>query len=135
MLCSVVQSAKGQLIISGQDATNFNIYGKWQSLNNTDKVLEFNKDSTYIAYIKGEVQLELHYQVTGRKDGLIEIDLLFGDDDLEPGKMTIQIVNSDRTRIYVWKHGDVLDLADEYHRTNDFESMHKFVKKIMQQKK
>ena len=134
MLCLVVQSAKGQLIISGQDAINYEVCAKWQSLNDIDKVLEFNKDGTYIAYSKGEPQLELQYEVTSRENGLIQIDLFFSEDDFEPGKMTIQIVNSDRIRIYVWKHGDVLDLADEYHRTDDFESMNKYLKKIIKQK-
>ena len=111
----VIQSAKGQLIISGKDATNYNICDKWQSLNDFDKVLEFKKDGTYKAYTKGESQIELQYEVKARAYGLIEIDILFGEGDVNPGKVTIQIVNSDRIRMYVWKHGDVLDLADEYY--------------------
>ena len=135
MFCLVLQSAKGQLIITGQDATTYSICNKWQSLNDIDKVLEFRKDGTYIAYIKGEAQIELQYEVKARADGLIELDILFGEGDVNPGKVTIQIVNSDRIRMYVWKHGDVLDLADEYYRTDDFDSMNKFLREIIKQKK
>jgi len=135
MFCLVIQSAKGQLIISDQDATNYNICNKWQSLNDIDKVLEFKQDGTYLAYSKGEAQIELLYEVKARMDGLIELDILFGEGDVNPGKVTIQVVNSDRIRIYVWKHGDVLDLADEYYRTDDFDSMNRFLKEIIKQKK
>jgi hypothetical protein len=135
MFCLFIQPAKGQLIISGQDASNYSICDKWQSLNDIDKVLEFKKNGAYIAYNKGEAQIELQYEVKGRADGLIEIDILFGEGDVNPGKVTIQIVNPDRIRIYVWKHGDVLDLADEYYRTNDFDSMNKFLKEIIKQNK
>ena len=131
----IIQSANGQLIISGQDATNYNICSKRQSLNDIDNVLEFKKDGTYIAYIKGEAQIKLQYEVKERVNGLIELDILFNENDVNPGKVTIQIVNSDRIRMYLWKHGDVLDLADEYYRTDDFDSMNKFLKEIIRQKK
>ena len=130
LLYIAVQPVMGQLIIEGQNATDYDICTKWQSLNNFDKVLEFNKEGIYKAYTKGESQIDLHYEIIARENGLIDIDLLFGVEDAEPGKVTIQIVDSDRIRIYVWKHGDVLDLADEYHRTNDFDSMNKYLKKI-----
>lgn len=133
ILCLVIQSANGQLFITGQNAENYEVCDKWQSLNDFDKVIEFKKDGTYIPYSKGEPQIQLQYEVTTRQDGLIEIDLFFGEDDTEPGKMTIQIVDSTRIRLYVWKHTDVLDLADEYHRTEDFSSMNKYLKKIRKQ--
>lgn len=135
MFSLVIQPVNGQLILPGQDATNYSICNKWQSLNYIDNVLEFKKDGTYIAYVKGEAQIELQYEVKARADGLIEIDILIGEDDINPGKVTIQIVNSDRIRMYVWKHGDVLDLADEYYRAHDFDSMNKFLKEIIKQKK
>lgn len=133
MLSMVVPSAKGQLFISDEDAARYDIYDKWQSLNLIDNVIEFKRDGTYIAYSKGEPQIELQYKVIAREHGVIEIDILSSEDDLEPGKVTIQVINSKRIRMYVWKHGDVLDLADEYHRTDDFDSMNEFLRQIIKQ--
>jgi len=133
MLSMVVQSAKGQLFISDQNAAHYAIYDKWQSLNLVDNVIEFKMDGSYIAYSKGVPQIELQYKVVAREHGLIEIDILSGEDDPEPGKVTIQVINPERIRIYVWKHGDVLDVADEYHRTDDFDSMNAFLRKIIKQ--
>jgi hypothetical protein len=92
---------KGQLFISSQDAKNYEVCAKWQSLNDFDNVIEFYSDGSYIAYIKGEPKIELQYEVISREDGLIEIDLFFGKDP-KPSKMTIQIVNSDRIRMCIF---------------------------------
>jgi hypothetical protein len=135
LLLTLMNRGHCQLIIENQSASDYNFECKWQSLNNSALVLEFTGDGKYRSYIKGEISLEFEYQETSRGQGLIEIDLIFEDDIENPGKITIQIINKDRIRIFVWKHGDVLDLADEYHRTEDFESMSKHLKKIIKENK
>ncbi|MEL7124002.1 MAG: hypothetical protein AAFO07_31480 [Bacteroidota bacterium] len=42
--------------------------------------------------------------------------------DKEFLKGKIEIVNPDRIRVYFYKHSNILDVADEYHRTDDFVS-------------
>lgn len=42
----------------------------------------------------------------------------------------IEIVDTDRIRIYWHKHHDILDLADEFHRTVELESLNAILRKI-----
>ena len=56
---------------------------------------------------------------------------LDGEDFFFKGR--IEIINNDRIRIYLLKHHDILDLADEYHRTNDFSSYQTILSGIVEE--
>jgi len=46
-------------------------------------------------------------------------------------KAKIEIVKPDRIRIYFLKHHGILDIADEYQRTNDYCSYQAIMKSIL----
>jgi hypothetical protein len=50
---------------------------------------------------------------------------------LEFYKGRIEIVDKNRIRIYFHKHHDILDVADEYYRTDGFNNLSKIMKKIL----
>jgi hypothetical protein len=126
----------GQLIVTGQDAIGYNLYSKWQSLNDDNLVVEFTKEGKFIVYRDQEKFIEFSFEEVRTPSGLIEIELSLEGDITDPAKSTVQIVNSDRIRIFHWKHGDVLDdAADEYFRTNDLNSFRKLIKRVIEENK
>lgn len=54
-----------------------------------------------------------------------------GDQLFFKGK--IEYVNQDRMRIYLYQHHDILDIADEYHRAQDFDSYTAIMENMLKQ--
>jgi hypothetical protein len=54
-----------------------------------------------------------------------------GETEFTRGK--IEVVHPDRVRIYFFKHHDILDVADEYQKANDFKSYALIMDKILQE--
>ena len=137
--------AYSQLIIEDQDVSTFELEGKWQSLNNRETVIEFLSEGVYITYSHGEVFFKFTYKVEELEDGLFTLEINTPDLDArdetfkgattEPQRATIQIVNQDRIRIYYWKHKEILDIADEYSRTDDLNSFKKLIKRAIEETK
>jgi hypothetical protein len=134
-LCLVSAETYCQLIIEGEDVANFDLYSKWQSLNNSNLVVEFTKSNQYVVFGDREQVFSLQFQIDREENGLFEISLYVDDADTEPGKVTIQIVNENRIRIYSWKHKTVLDTADEYYRTEDLNSFPSLIKRAINENK
>jgi hypothetical protein len=113
------------------------LIGMWQSLNNANSVLEFTKDNKYILYINGNSFYapankngELNYSIIKQENNWIEFQTRDGNEIVFNGK--VEIVDNERIRVYIYKHHNILDVADEYYRTQDFDSFDKIMKKIME---
>jgi hypothetical protein len=70
----------------------------------------------------------LTFKVEPIKENWFKLTVLDGEHIFMIGK--IEKVNKDRIRIYYFKHHGILDLADEYHRTNDYSSFYSIMERI-----
>lgn len=123
--------AYSQLIIEGANTEGYDLYSKWQSLNNDNLVIEFDTSGNYITYRDYEEFFRFQFQIDSVKNGIFNISHFVDEFDQKPGQSTIQIVDDNRIRVYHWKHGNVLDIADEYYRTEDLTSFRKLIKRVM----
>ena len=106
---------------------DFQFEGKWQSLNDPHTVIEFTPDQKIILY-RDSISFwsmatkygELNFKVSNESDHWYTFDALDGDEIFFKGR--IETVEGGRIRIYYLKHHHILDLSDEYSRTNDFHS-------------
>jgi hypothetical protein len=110
------------------------IVGMWQSLNGYT-VLEFT-DNNVDLFRDGKPFWSIAAKEGKLNYTLKEIDKDWYQLRIMDGKKhfvncKIEIVNKDRIRVYYFKHHGILDLADEYHRTKDFDSFKQIMKKIM----
>ncbi len=124
------------IFLSCHQEEKFNFYGKWQSLNEAGFIIEIDKNDRYDLYRKGKSMLE------GLDVDELKIDIIrktenwyrFKIEDLptkkEFSKGRIEIVSKNRIRIYFHKHHDILDVADEFHRTKDLTSYEQIINKI-----
>jgi hypothetical protein len=110
--------------------------GKWQSLNDYSALIEFTKEKKIILFKNEElfwVQAtkygELNYEISKQSDDWYKLVTLDGTDEFYKGR--IEIVDKNRIRIYFHKHHDILDVADEYYRTDGFNNLSKIMKKIL----
>ena len=115
---------------------DYQFTGKWQSLNDSMSVIEFTKNNKIILYRDGKsfwVQAamhgELNYEISKQDDSWYRFVAFDGKEEFLHGR--IEIVDNNRIRIYFHKHHDILDLADEYHKTTDFNSFSKIMREIM----
>ncbi len=118
----------------------FNFYGKWQSLNDRGLVYEINENGNYTLFRDGA---SLYAQVEGTGQLKIKIreenqrwySFKIADETSrkEFTKGRIEIVNEDQIRIYFHKHHDILDVADEFHRTENLTSFEAIMSKILQE--
>jgi hypothetical protein len=132
VLISLVSiAAYSQLIIEGAKTEGYNLYSKWQSLNDGNLVIEFDTSGNFITYRDQEEFIRFQFQIDSVKNGVFNISHVIDEFDQKPGISTIQIVNDNRIRVYHWKHGNVLGIADEYYRTEDLTSFRKLIKRVM----
>ena len=119
---------------SGQSQYKFE--GKWQSLNESETVIEFTANKELILYRGGKSfwsqatkNGELKYEITNSQNKWYDFKAFDGGDLFTQGR--IEIVDDNRVRIYFHKHHNILDLADEYYRTDDFNSYQTIMEKIL----
>lgn len=120
-------------------ADKYMFEGKWQSLNSPETVIEFTPERELILYrnkmsVWGSATKhgELTYKFTSSQGAWYHFDLLDGDEFFVSGR--IETVDENRIRMYFHKHHNILDLADEYFRTTDFESFKPIMDKILEVK-
>jgi len=115
------------LFLCCKKENDFKFEGKWQSLNDPRSVIEFTPDQKIILY-RDSVSFwsmasqhgELTCKINQESGHWYTFDALDGDEIFFKGR--IETVEGGRIRIYYLKHRHILDLADEYSRTNDFHS-------------
>ena len=113
---------------------DIDLVGMWQSLNDPT-IIEFTADNVEL-YRNGKPfwslatnEGKLNYTLKELRRDWYQLGIMDGKENFI--KCKIEIVNRDRIRIYYFKHHDILDLADEYHRTKDFNSFDQIMKKIL----
>ena len=104
------------------------LYGFWQSLNNRNQVLAFKSDGSFKNYVN-ETDLyseldewnTLHYKVYQVIDAK-RIELLFFDHITKKEYMRAEVhrVDDNRIRVLFLKHHHILDIADEFYKTDGF---------------
>ncbi len=121
-----------------QRLDSYNLVGKWQSLNDPESVIEFTLNKEIVLYKKGQSiwsqatkNGELKYEFSNDQRNWFAFEAFDGKDLFMKGR--IEIVDKKRIRIYFHKHHDILDMADEYYRTNDFESFPSIMKDILKE--
>jgi len=109
--------------------------GKWQSLNDYSALVEFTADKKIILYkneqsfwVQATKYGELNYEISKQSEEWYKLVMLDGTDEFYKGR--IEIVDKNRIRIYIHKHHDILDTADEYYRTDGFNNLSKIMKKL-----
>ena len=116
----------------------FNFYGKWQSLNDKTTVVEIDKNNNYFLFRNGKSfyddligygNLKINIKAEGGNWSSFKIISQENGKTFLTGKF--EIVNNDRIRIYFYKHHQILDKADEFHRTDDFSSFDKIMDEII----
>jgi len=118
-------------ILSCKNKVNFDdrsIYGIWQSLNNKSSVVEFKENKDYNLYIdkesfynKVEGYNQLKYKIVKINSfNNIEIETFNKNDSIFFSRIELQIIDKNRIRLYYLKHNHILDVADEYYRTDGF---------------
>ncbi|MCU4165405.1 hypothetical protein [Carboxylicivirga caseinilyticus] len=119
-----------------QKSVPFKFIGIWQSLNEYN-AYKFTADSVDF-YLEGEPfwskaakSGSLSYTINQKDNLWYDLRIMDGEELFVNGK--IEVVNSDRIRIYLYKHHNILDLADEYIRAEDFDSFRKIMNKILKE--
>lgn len=122
--------------MSCSNQSQYKFEGKWQSLNDPETVIEFTGNTELILYRGGKSfwgqatkNGELRYEITKSKNLWFDFEAFDGADIFTKGR--IEIVDDERVRIYFHKHHNILDLADEYYRTDDFNSYQTIMEKIL----
>lgn len=125
-------------IFNCRQQPEYSVEGKWQSLNDPSTVIEFMPDGKIDLYKSGTsfwgqvMPLgELEYFLKRVDQDWLDIIILKGKENFTNGR--VEIVTPERIRIYFHKHHDILDLADEYHRTEDFTSYQDIMNKVLEQ--
>lgn len=132
-----VQIFIASLFSSCDTADKFAFNDKWQSLNDRNFVIEITDSNNYIVYRNGDILFD---ELSGFDD--LEISIIHRENDwfdftiVDRNSMEaftngrIERKTNDRIRVYFHKHHDILDLADEFHRTNDLVSFDSIMKEI-----
>ena len=126
------------ILTSCTQKKKFDFHGKWQSLNENGFVIDIKGNDNYTLYRDGR---SMFSNVGDFKQLKIKIEeenspwyrfKIFGENNQEEfGNGRMEIVNPERIRIYFHKHHDILDLADEFHRTENLISFDSIMGKIM----
>jgi len=118
----------------------FNFYGKWQSLNDKGLVYEINKNGDYTLFRDGASffanltdvgQLKIKIREQNQRWYSFKVADEISRKEFTKGR--IEIVHEDRIRIYFHKHHDILDEADEFHRTENLTNFEAIMSKIQQE--
>jgi hypothetical protein len=125
------------LVISCRSDETFDFVGKWQSLN-AQGGIEINDQLQIDLFIDGlpfwslaAKHPPLKFEVISQKGNWLSFHVMDGEELFMKGK--IERVSKDRVRFYFFKHHDILDIADEYHRANDFNSYTSIMEDILKQ--
>ncbi len=126
------------LLMSCSNQSQYNLTGKWQSLNESETVIEFTGNKELILYRGGKSfwsqatkNGELKYEIKNVQNKWFDFEAFDGTELFTKGR--IEIVDDNRVRIYFHKHHNILDLADEYYRTDDFNSYQTIMEKILKE--
>jgi len=126
------------LLIGCWSQSHYKLEGKWQSLNESETVIAFTSHKEIILYRGGKSfwgQItkngEMKYEITNSHNEWMDFAAFDGDELFTKGR--IEIVDDKRIRIYLHKHHNILDLADEYYRTDDFKSYQTIMEKILEE--
>lgn len=123
------------LPVKESNGKDYDFISKWQSLNDQNSLIEFT-DSTYNLYKNQELFLEFDYSIIHKEGDWYDLKLTMRDID-NPGDpiiASIQIVTQKRIRIYFFKHHEILDVADEYYRTDSLDNFENIMKTILKEK-
>jgi hypothetical protein len=109
------------LLLIGCNHSHYDFNGKWQSLNDPDVLIEF-QDNT-VSLLTAQQPLWnavsqsgfLRYELQSERPNWYHLQVFDNDALFVHGK--IEVVNDFRIRVYLYKHHDILDVADEFHRT------------------
>ncbi len=126
------------LVLGCSNQSQYNFTGKWQSLNESETVIEFTGNNEIILYRGGKSLWsqatkngELKYKITNSQDNWFDFEAVDGSEIFTKGR--IEVVDDKRVRIYFHKHHNILDLADEYYRTDGFNSYHTIMETILKE--
>jgi hypothetical protein len=115
---------------------NSEIVGLYQSLNDPSRALEFTKSGYYIIYINGNPLIQeiadsskLKY-FYNKSRSQFNLDIFGEKNNLLVVKANLEVVDKNRIRVYIYKHHDILDVADEFYRTDGFNNFEKIIKDL-----
>jgi len=121
-----------------ENSDDFKFQGMWQSLNDQASVIEFSGEGKIILLRNGvsfwaqtTMHGELNYCITKQEGEWYKFVTKDGDQVCFNGR--IEIVNRDRIRIYIHKHHNILDIADEYQRTDYLNNFSTIMNEILRQ--
>jgi len=123
-------------LVSGCNNNQDFIYGKWQSLNNSEKVIEFTEKGEYILYDHREpvfsendkIGKVLFEYMPSKKHYNLR---LFGEKSNKTiQKAHIEVVDENRIRVFYFKHLNILDVADEFYRTDNLTDGDKIINRL-----
>lgn len=125
------------IFLSCDKENEFNFYGKWQSLNESGFIIEIDENDKYTLYRNGNSFFEdlsdfeeLKIRILNKNGNWRTFKIEDSKTKKEFSKGRIEIVNKDRVRIYFHKHHNILDLADEFHRTENLTSFEEIMGEI-----
>lgn len=96
-------------------------------LNLQKKIILFKNEESFWA--QATLHGELNFNISKQSSDWYRFGALDGDDVFINGR--IEIVDKNRIRIYFYKHHNILDLADEYYRTDGFNNLSKIMSEIL----
>lgn len=125
------------LLQSCRNKPDLELTGKWQSLNGLagieffpDHTIDLFKDNQPV-WSMASTNGHLNYSINPLQDNWFQFMVLDGKSEFTRGK--IEVVRPDRIRIYFFKHHDILDVADEYQKANDFQSYSPIMESILKE--
>ena len=100
-------------------------------------IIEIDENDKYTLYRKGKSVSEdlsdfeeLKIRILNKNGNWRTFKIEDSKTKKEFSKGRIEIVNKDRDRIYFHKHHNILDLADEFHRTENLTSFEEIMGEI-----
>ena len=115
------------------------IYGKWQSLNDAKKIIEFTNDGNYNLFEKRRPVYDPNDEskkITYRYKPLKKSYNLrfYGKDKSKALSIAhIEVVDQNRIRVYYYKHLRILQSADEFYRTDNLTDGDKIINKLLKE--
>lgn len=111
-----------------ESSSKYHFSGKWQSLNDAQTVIEISKNGDYQLFRNKELFfVSQKISILPLKDNWYSFNLKNKEGEEFSSNGRIEVVDENRIRIYHHKHHDILNVADEYHRTDDFGQMRKIM--------
>ena len=129
------------ILISCNGEVAFNFNDHWISLNGGNGI-RFEENGVYLFFKSGEDQPvnndllgigKLKYELNHLKDDWFDLKVKEEGEDNLFMKGRVEVVSENRIRVYFFKHHDILDEADECHRSakmNNFKGIMDSIKLI-----